>query len=515
MPKRLLLRLTSLLLVFALVAAACGNDDDTGAGGDDRTEEPSGGDAPEPTADAAEPDDDGAEPDDGGAETADDGAEPDDGAAEPDDDGAEPDDGAAEPEDDGAETAEDSGDGGIDLVALGLWDDGPCDESLDTLHIGLTTVFATGVLTLVDQAQALEASAEAFNARGGANGHCIEVTNCDDNADPNQALECVRTMDQAGVAVTVNDSSTAAQPEVAAGFAAAGIPRFAISPNQADYPDTNAYPFDAGGLGTTIMMPQILLDEGITKMAMVRVDLPATAAIVPALFAPVFGDNGAEFVADSPVPAGTTDYSQFVLAAENAGAEGVVVALGGQEAIQLMNAARDLGSELVISGSLGTFPYSDIADLGDFASQIILNAAIPPATFDDPVVDLIAADLAASGIEELQRENLKSSPMRSWVGLYALLHILRDAGTTDFSRENINEVINAAEDIPMLGLMPSDWTPSVNHPGIFTRTGTGDYSFYAWDPTAEFDGNPGNFVLLSEGDFGETICDSPFGGPCS
>src|SRR5688500_9926628 len=57
----------------------------------------------------------------------------------------------------------------LDYDALGLWDDGPCDESLEPLRIGLMTVFESALLSLEDQALALEASAEAFNSRGGAN----------------------------------------------------------------------------------------------------------------------------------------------------------------------------------------------------------------------------------------------------------------------------------------------------------------------------------------------------------
>ena len=44
------------------------------------------------------------------------------------------------------------------------------------------TVFESPVLSLESHALALEASAEAFNARGGANGACIEVHACDDGA---------------------------------------------------------------------------------------------------------------------------------------------------------------------------------------------------------------------------------------------------------------------------------------------------------------------------------------------
>src|SRR5689334_21839083 len=73
-----------------------------------------------------------------------------------------------------------SSDEKIDYTALGLWDDGPCDASKPKLVIGLMTVFESPLISLKDQADALEASATAFNQRGGANGGCIEVHVCDD-----------------------------------------------------------------------------------------------------------------------------------------------------------------------------------------------------------------------------------------------------------------------------------------------------------------------------------------------
>jgi hypothetical protein len=63
----------------------------------------------------------------------------------------------------------------IDYAELGLWNDGACDASKPKLKIGLMTVFASPVISLESHALALKAAAEAFNERGGANGHCIEV----------------------------------------------------------------------------------------------------------------------------------------------------------------------------------------------------------------------------------------------------------------------------------------------------------------------------------------------------
>ena len=62
----------------------------------------------------------------------------------------------------------------IDYKAIGLWDDGACDTSKPKLVLGLMTVFQSPLVSLEDQATALEVAAKAFNARGGANGSCDE-----------------------------------------------------------------------------------------------------------------------------------------------------------------------------------------------------------------------------------------------------------------------------------------------------------------------------------------------------
>ncbi|HET6948907.1 MAG TPA: ABC transporter substrate-binding protein [Acidimicrobiales bacterium] len=410
------------------------------------------------------------------------------------------------------------GDGGeaIDYEALGLWDDGPCDEAREPLVIGLMTVFESGVLSLEDQALALEASAEAFNARGGANGACIEVHTCDDGANLNQAVACVREIDEAGVVATVNDQGTAGQAEVSAAMAQAGIPRVASNVTSNDWGDQNAYPLDASGTGVTFLLPQALIEEDVTELGLIRVDLPQASALT-GLLVDIYEDDGASFPLDVPVPAGTTDYSQFILAAQDEGVGGVTLALGEQEAVQVVKAAQQLSTDLLIGSSLGTFSQATVAELGDFADQMVFLWSYPPATFDLPVYEALRDDLAASGEESLQPENLKASPMRSWIGLYALIRMIRDAGMNEFSREGISTMLNQATDVPMLDIFGGeDWTPALNHPGAFQRAGTNHWAIWKWDPEAEGNGVEGNFVQRADISFDEVLCGSPFGapGPC-
>ena len=77
----------------------------------------------------------------------------------------------------------------------------------------------------------------------------------------------MQELDDAGVVATVNDQGTAGQAEVSAAMAEAGIPRVAANVTNYDWGDPNAYPLDASGTGVTFLLPQALIDAGVTRSA--------------------------------------------------------------------------------------------------------------------------------------------------------------------------------------------------------------------------------------------------------
>jgi hypothetical protein len=187
--------------------------------------------------------------------------------------------------------------------------------------------------------------------------------------------------------------------------------------------------------------------------------------------------------------------------------------------VQVLRAAQQLGTDLQIALGTGTFSHDAAASFdADFVDHISFDNAYPPATFDLPVYEVLRADLAASGDDELQPGNLRSSPMRSWIGLYALLWMIRDTGMTEFTREGISAMLQTATDVPMLGIFGDEnWTPDTDHPGLFQRHGVDHYAVYRFDPEAPApDGLEGNFVEFAQTSFADALCGSPFGspGPC-
>jgi hypothetical protein len=100
-------------------------------------------------------------------------------------------------------------------------------------------------------------------------------------------------------------------------------------------------------------MPHVLrpTDQGAKKIGVVRVLLAAASALV-GLLGDVYKDEGVTFPFDAPVSAGTTDYGQFILGAQDAGVVGVILSLGEQEAVQVVNAAKQLDTNLKLGTAL-------------------------------------------------------------------------------------------------------------------------------------------------------------------
>jgi len=180
----------------------------------------------------------------------------------------------------------------------------------------------------------------------------------------------------------------------------------------------------------------------------------------------------------------------------------------------VVRAGQQLDTNQIIGSSLGTFSHKSIADLGNFAKQMVFLWSFPPATAEVPVYQVLRADLAASGDDALQPDNLKASPMRSWIGLYALLEMIRDAKMTTFTRDGISKMLNKAKNVPMLGIFGGEnWTPSLNHPGIYKRAGTNHWAIYDWDPNAKSPVGKGNFVEKAQISFDQVLCGTIFGAP--
>jgi Periplasmic binding protein len=236
------------------------------------------------------------------------------------------------------------------------------------------------------------------------------------------------------------------------------------------------------------MMVPGCTSTGHTKLSGIHVDTPQAGPLFVAMQTMLKAYN-ATMDTRVPVAAGTTDYQQFTLASKNAGATCAIIPLGQNEAVQVVGAAKQLSTDLKFSGSANTFTAVDMKNVGDFAKNIILNTAFPPAKASQqrwPILADVINDLKGGGFTV---ETLKTSSIRSWLSVYALVTIVEKFGTPDtISKEAITAALKAAKDVDMFNIIPP-WTPSFSATG-----GQGSFSSVSqpWYYIVTFDaqGNP-------------------------
>ena len=77
-------------------------------------------------------------------------------------------------------------------------------------------------------------------------------------------------------------------------------------------------------------------------------------------------------------------------------------------------------------------------------------------------------------------------------------------------------MLEQAKDVPMLGMFGDEnWTPNLDHPGLFKRAGINHWATYKWDPDGRRrrTGSRATSCEASEISFDEVLCGSPFGAP--
>ena len=213
-----------------------------------------------------------------------------------------------------------------DFVALGGWNDGACSTSQPKVVVGITEPIDTAGVSLKDYVDGTQAAVEAFNKRGGISGRCLDLIVCDGKGDGPTELACARQETEntnmvAGLASTI----TLSEADAYQLFESAGLPQIGAQVTQPGaWNSPVSYEFTMGGSGTLLAGVPALKSVGVTKFVYF---VPASGQIgALATFAtPMVNALGMNLVATIQIPPTAVEFTQFILTAQNAGAEGGVL----------------------------------------------------------------------------------------------------------------------------------------------------------------------------------------------
>lgn len=244
-----------------------------------------------------------------------------------------------------------------------------------------------------------EAAARAVNNAGGIQDRPIEIVPCDNRNDPNLAAECGRQAVDEGALASVGDL-TQQSTEYLPIYEENQIAALGNSPaNVASFTSPASFPISGGAVSNFAGLGRYVADAGAESIAVVRPDI-GPAAIALSLVEAGTDPVGASVVNDIAVPADAPDMASYAAAALDGGADGIVLALGSQQAINFIQAARQTDPDVVI-GFVASGLDEVIEALGAGADGLILaEFLVPPDVETDGTAEYIQ-EMTDAGFEDV------------------------------------------------------------------------------------------------------------------
>ena len=394
--------LIALIAVFALLAAACSDGNE---GGD-----ASGGTAPQATA---------APSDDSESAAADQSAP------------------AADDVQDEQTAPADDPDAAIKLMTLGS---------------------ITGPIGLPELRDSAEAAVAAINASGGVHGRPIELLVCDDETNPNLAVECGRQAAEENV-VAVVGANSAFGNEYMSVLIETQIPSVGnVSRSQTELSSPFSFPLGGGIAVSLVGIGYGLGEYGATK---IHAAIPATgnAAALGGIFINAgLAPFGLSLDGQTGFPLDAADLTPLVQATLEGGTDGVAFLMAPDQINKYLLALPNLGADPLLVSSTLVYSDTNFGIVGDAAEGLILTGQILPPTYtENPGVQRYHDELDAIGSDAPRSE----LGMNTWAAFHIVADIMNSMEADAIDSESLMAVMNSAGEIRFDPLPPFDWSEPI------------------------------------------------------
>lgn len=375
------------------------------------------------------------------------------------------------------------------LTAVGCGSDGggetgtakdASNPDLPVVKVGMIAPIGTPNTDLKEGPAGLSAAIRALNARGGLNGHRVEMVFCNDKDDPNEGVRCARRMVEEKVAAVAGSAGgSVVQDKVIPVLQKAGIPVIGSdsstpvgwnAPNM--YMTAQPAPFNYDALIAYAVKNDLL------PMAVAAADNPAGLQFADFLEATLKKLSGQGFARVVPVADNTADYAPIAGALTEGDAKSVLNIIGTQQQLGVGRALDGVGSEAVL---LTAAPLSveQLSDAGPNAGRIVMAGAYPP--FDSPAMGKFRDDMAAeaaAGNKDASLQNASAYAAYGWVALQVLELVTE--GMDTLTPQSISKALDEAKDVDLGGIFPP-WTPGKPGPEGFGRVSNASTWFAGFD----------------------------------
>lgn len=354
------------------------------------------------------------------------------------------------------------------------------DPKLAPVKVGQIGAIGTPTNNFPSAPAALAAGIRALNARGGLNGHRVEMVFCNDRSDPNQTAVCAQRMVDAKVVAIAGGSSvfgSQAQPILAK----AGIPMVGIAPVEPQLFNAKNVYVPAVSTGTAVYEAAIAYaaKNDLLPMAVAVSDNPAGKAYTDQLEATLKKvTSGQGWAAEAPVANDTADYAPIAGALDAAKPKSLVLAISAQQQQGLMAALHSRGSQIAAYLAGPNLSLEQIKDR-PLGNRLITAQGLP--AFNDSSMERFRNELEAeeaAGNEDASLDKMYPISFQAWLALQAVEQVTK--GQDTITAQSVTEALDDAKDIDLGGIIPP-WTPSTPGPEGLSRVSNTSLYFAGFD----------------------------------
>lgn len=254
-------------------------------------------------------------------------------------------------------------------------------EAASLKLVGILTVSAPSV-GFPDQAAAIEAAVSAVNDAGGIVGRKVELTVCNDQADPNVSAKCAQEAVSQGAVAVIGGLSVGGSGMVPV-LEQAGIPLLSHPINPLEFASKISWPIP-GGTPVSFSGAAIGLVKtyGCKKVDAITQSLPSSIASAD------FADAGLKSLgmnlnAKIAVPTTNADYGPPVAQVVSNGADCVVLALPPGEAGKAIAALGSGAPGVKVGLAAASLTQALIDQVGKAAEDVLLSDSFLPVNSDE------------------------------------------------------------------------------------------------------------------------------------
>lgn len=308
----------------------------------------------------------------------------------------------------------------------------------------------------------VQAAAKALDKQDGLGGRPVDVIECDTKNDPNVAADCARQAVDEGVVAVLNQS-TVQGAAIMPILADAKIPSIGILlTDSAGFTSPASFPTTGGAFTSTSALARFLADDGAKVISLVRPDIAAAAAFKSIAADPALAPLNLAIANDVPVPGDAPDMAPYAQGALANGADGLLVALPGQQAINFVEAVRQVDPEIRI-GLVSSDPAGVRKALGRETDGIIgVAPTLLADTKNNPVMAQYRKDMKAAGYKAADFNDA----LPGWLAAQVLVQMVD--GGAELTGSGVFDALVAATDVKTGILPPLSWTtPAIPGTRVF------------------------------------------------